>query len=143
MTTPETQKHPLVAYFESKGFMRRKPFAVVVFSLFAFTIITQLFVAQNLAQSGVNVGELETLPMPLWANLVLFIATLAALPAVIMRARDAGWPPAMFGGLFGLNILLGILSVFLGAAIPSMIGYVVQALVLIALLGLLLRPSNG
>ena len=141
--TQTPQKHPLVAYFEAKGFMRRKQFAVIIFSLFAFTLITQLYVAQNLAASGVNVKELDTLPMPLWAHVVLFIATLATLPAVMMRARDAGWPALAFGGLFAFNIVLGILSVFIGAAIPSILGFVVQGLVLVALLGLLLKPSDG
>lgn len=139
-----TQKHPIIAYFEAKGFMRRRPFATLAVSWFFFTIMTAIFVFQNLSEAGVDVTQLKEAPqLPIWAVLAILTATVALIPAVIMRARDAGWPQLGFIALMAVHIFIKLINAFTGGALPEIIGDLVELAVYIMLLVLMFKPSNG
>ena len=137
-----TDKHPLQTYFEAKGYLRRKPYIFIILGLFVFTILTQMAGLQQLKAAGVNVEEAKNVIMPLWVNIVLLCATASAIPAVIMRARDSGLPPQIFGGLFALNILLGLVQMLTGNALPEILTQAIGFMNFIAVLALMFRPSS-
>jgi len=136
------RRAPFYTYFQARGYMQRKAFATVVLSLFFFSILLQIGIAKQLLSQGVDVQKIGYIPLPVWAHVVMMLASFLVIPAIIMRARDAAWPILPFAGLFGVHILLGILYNFAGITIPQALGVTVQGATYLSLLALIFRRTN-
>lgn len=137
MSTQQTQ-HPLIAYFQAQGLMMRKPYIIIVLGLFVLTFLTLLAAGQQLTAAGVDP---EDAVLPFWAVSALLIIKSVALPAVIMRTRDAGMPIHVLAGTYAASLVLELLQMLTSGMLPEVLVGVVNLMAIVVLLALMFRPS--
>lgn len=140
--TPTPERAPLYSYFKAEGYMQRKPFAMVILSLFFLSLLLQIIIVKQLKSQGIDVEKIGYIPLPVWVHVVMMVASILVIPAIIMRARDAAWPILPFVGVYGVHILFGILYNFIGLTIPQALGVTVQGAAYLALLALIFKRTS-
>lgn len=131
-------------YIKAQGRIPRKPFILMTVMLIVFLITAQMYFIHMTQQiTGIVVEHPDQLIVPLWGALAVFIAKAMLLPAVIMRARDAGWPAWAFGGLYSLHLFFeGVYSLLGIQLLPAGAAFVVIGMTFLAVIALMVRPSS-
>lgn len=130
------------SYVKARGFMPRKPFIMINIALILFSVTAQFYFIQQSREMGIDVQEPQDLVVPVWGAVAVLLANAAIVPAIVMRARDAGWPPVLFAGLYGVHILLAVFySLFEVNILTPTGGFVLQSLAVLAVIALMVKPS--
>ncbi len=137
------EQHPLLTYAKAEGKMHRKEFIILNIILFVLTILTQIAFIQKMQAAGVDITSPDQIKIPVWGAFVIILTNIAIIPAFIMRARDANWPPALFAGLFSLHIAAMTLHSLFEITLPSAVAFVLQGLMLVSVVALMIRPSSN
>lgn len=101
--------------------------------------ITQQQARQEITaeEAQIKLHELEAdyvAQIPFGNYLLPFIASLAFVPAMVMRLKDVNWPPIFAG----ITLLLAILSPLAKLGNVTLVGYVIMALSMVHLILILL-----
>lgn len=137
------EENTFISYLKARGAMPRKPFIMVVLMLMLFLITAQMyFIHMTQELTGIKVEHPDQLLVPVLGAFAVFLAKAALLPAVIMRARDAGWPVAAFGGLYAVHVFFeGLYGIFGIVILPPGAAFVLIGMTFLAVIALMVRPS--
>ena len=131
-----------IEYVKAQGVMPRKPFALLWLMLFVFVVTSQMYFIQQTKAMGLTVETPQDIIVPVPGALAVLLAFAAMVPAVIMRARDAGWPAWAFGSIYGAHVgFMALHRLFDITVLPPAAGFVWQGITLVAIIALLLKPS--
>lgn len=136
------ENETLLDYFKARGLMRRKPFILLNVMLILFSLTAQMYFIHRSREMGIEVETPEDLLVPVWGAVAVLLANAALIPAIIMRARDAGWPAWALGGLYGAHVFFATLHSLFGVdVLPANAGFVLQGMAILAVIALMVRPS--
>lgn len=136
--------HPAIDYLKAQGRIGRKPYIIANVVLAVFLITAQFyFISSSQEALGVEIEHPSQIIIPIWGALAVWLAKVALIPAIIMRARDAGWPTWFFAGLYALHMVFdGLYGIFDLAPLPAEPAFVVAGMAFFAVVTLMVKPTE-